>query len=263
MSKMRKPNSFLKIGTDLFSLQLMWTFWALGIFIIVNILRLVFLDYTDSLYSGGYIAANIYMLVIGILAFNFLKYYVENGVTRKTFFFGNLLASVGLSIVIPILIYAMSFVEKILLNRFTSIVLRDDTLDKAVQEVTFEISGNFIGEVIQSLILTPFINPESSLVLSLALFSLHIFMFYIVGWLIGSAFYRLKVIGGLLFIAIGIILIMVKDSLIRLSLDLPLFQNFSMLEIIPTSLAVPLTFVVGIIAITLIYFLTYRAPIKI
>src|SRR5699024_222724 len=219
---MQKPVSYTKVGSDLFYLQLTWTFWALGIFLFINIARLLFFNHVDSYYSGGYISANIFMLVIGIIAINFLPYYVGNGITRKNYFVGNVLASIGLSIAIPILVYIISFFEKLIVNNVTSIVLRDKTLETAVEEVTTEIDGNVIGEVIQSIILTPFIDPGSNLVLSLALFSLHIFVFYIIGWMIGAAFYRLGVIGGLIFSATGLALILLKDSMIRLVLDIPL-----------------------------------------
>ncbi|MBO1001797.1 hypothetical protein [Pseudogracilibacillus auburnensis] len=260
---MQKPVSYTKVGLDLFYVQLTWTFWALGIFLLINIFRLIFLDYVDSYYSGGYIAANIYMLVIGIIAINFLPYYVENGITRKNFFIGNVLASIGLSLVIPFLIYVISFFEKLILHNFTSIVLRDHTLEEVVEEVTTDIDGNIIGEIIQSIILTPFINPEANLILSLALFSLHIFVFYIIGWMIGAAFYRLGVIGGLIFIAIGLALIVLKDSMIRLVLDIPLFQNFTALANIPENLALPFVFIIVLVSIILIRLLTKRAPIKI
>lgn len=260
---MQKPVSYTKVSIDLFYVQLIWTFWALGIFLLINICRLIFLDYVDSYYSGGYIAANIYMLVIGIIAINFIPYYVENGITRKNIFIGNVLASIGLSIVIPILIYIISFFEKLIVNNFTSIVLRDHTLEGVVEEITTDIDGNLIGEIIQSIILTPFVNPESNLVLSLALFSLHIFVFYIIGWMIGAAFYRLRVIGGLIFIAIGLALILLKDSMIRLVFDIPLFQNLTALENIPENLALPFVFIIVLVSIILIRILTKRVPIKI
>lgn len=260
---MQKPVSYTTAALDLFLLQLTWTFWALGIFLVINTGRLIFLDYVDSYYSGGYISANIYMLVIGIIAVNFLPYYVENGVTRKKYFTANVLASVGLSIAIPILIYLISFFERLIVNNFTSIVLRENSLERAAEEVTANIDGNLIGEIIQSILLTPFINPESNLILSLGLFSLHIFVFYIIGWMIGAAFYRLDVIGGLVFIVIGFILILIKDSMIRLVFDIPLFQNLTVLENVPDNLALPFVFIIIIVSIVLIRILTKRAPIKI
>jgi len=260
---MQKPVSYRKIGLDLFYVQLTWTFWALGIFLVINIVRLFFLDYVDSYYSGGYIAANIYMLVIGIIAISYLPYYVGNGVTRKNYFIGNVFASIGLSISIPILIYIISFFEKLIVHNFTSIVLREHSLVNAVEEITTDIGGNIIGEIIQPFVITPFINPETNLVLSLALFSLHIFVFYMIGWMIGAAFYRLKVYGGLVIILIGLVLLLIKDSMIRVMLDLSLFQNFSVLGIVPKSLTLPVILAVVLVTIVLIRLLTHRAPIKI
>jgi len=260
---MQKPISYTTVAGDLFWLQLKWTFYALGIFLVINIGRLIFLDYVDSYYSGGYVAANIYMLVIGIIAINFLPYYVQNGVTRKNYFIGNVFAGVGLSIVIPVLIYIISFLEKAIINNFTSIVLRETSLEIAAEDVTNDIGGNFIGEIIQSILLPPFMNPDSNLILSLGLFSLHILLFYIIGWMIGTAFYRLDVIGGLAFIAIGITLILLKDSMIRLVMDIPLFQNLTILGNVPTYLALPFVFMIIIVSIALIRILTKRIPIKI
>lgn len=259
---MQKPVSHTTLSSELFLVQLMWTFWALGIFLVINIGRLIFLDYVDSYYSGGYVSANIYMLVIGIFAINFLPYYVENGITRKSYFIANVIASIGLSIAIPILTYIISFLEKLIVNNFTSIVLRETSLERAAEEVTTHIDGNLIGEIIQSIILTPFINPETNLILSLGLFCLHIFVFYILGWMIGAAFYRLGAAGGLIFIVISFVLILLKDSMIRLVLDIPLFHNLTILENVPSNLALLIVFVIIIIAIILIRLLTKRAPIK-
>ncbi len=256
---MQKPVSFTKPALDLLWVQLTWTFWFLGIYFLVNLGKIIFGDHVDSFYSAGYIASNIYMLVIGIIAINFMPYYVENGITRKNYFLGTAMASVGLSILLPIIIFLIHVVEKILVNNFTSKVLNERSLD----DIVINIDGNIIGEIIQTIILTPFINPETNLLLSLALFSLHIFIFYLLGWLIGAAFYRLGVIAGIIFIAIGLALISVKDSMIRLAMDLPLFESFSFLEIVPQTLALPIVFIVIAVTIILIRLLTKRAAIKI
>lgn len=254
-----KPVTFTKTALDLLSLQIIWTFWALGFFILIDLVKIIFQSNIDSFYSAGYISSNIYMLVIGIVTISFLTYYVENGITRKNYFYGNVIASIGLSIIIPIILYVLSLIQKFIVNRFTSFVLREDSLE----DVVIDIDGNIIGEIIQSIILTPFISPETNLLLSLALFSLHILVFYIVGWLIGAAFKRLGVIGGILFIAIGIALIAVKDTMIRLAMGLPLFENFSFLDIVPGAFALPLVFVVIVVIFILIRLLTKRTPINI
>lgn len=258
-----RPVSSNIIGLDLLILQLIWSLWALGIFILINIVQRVFMSSVDSFYNAGYIASNIYMFVIGIIAISFLTYYVEHGITRKKYFYGNVIASIGLSIIIPIILYILSLIEEFIINFFTAITIDKNTLDGVLTNVMTDVDGNIIAEIILSMILTPFINPGTNLFLSLALFSLNIFVFYIVGWLIGAAFQRLGVIGGILFIFIGIALITVKDSMIRLSMNIPLFENFSMLEKIPDSLSFPVILLVILITFGLIRLLTKRAVIKI
>lgn len=254
-----KPVTFTKTGLDLLVIQFIWTLWALGIFLLIDVVKMIFQSNVDLLYSTGYIASNIYMLVIGIIAISFLTYYVENGITRKNFFYGNVIASIGLSIIIPIILYVLSLIEMFIVNQFTTIVLNEG----ALEDVVVDVDGNIIGEIIQAMILTPFISPESNLLLSLALFSLNIFVFYIVGWLIGAAFKRLGVIGGILFILIGIALIAVKDSMIRIAMDIPLFESFSFLDFVPDAFALPIILVVIIVTFILIRLLTKRVTINI
>ncbi|SHF98493.1 hypothetical protein [Ornithinibacillus halophilus] len=256
---MRKPVSFARIGLDLLWVQLSWTFWFLGIILLVNVVQLIFMDDVDSFYSAGYIAGNIYMLVIGIIAITFLPYYVENGVTRKNYFLGNATASIGLSIILPIFIFLLSLIEKLVVKMVSSNTLKDISLVKFEPEY----DGNIIGDLIQTIIISPFINPETNLFMSLALFSLNIFVFYLIGWLIGSAFSRLGVIAGIIFVAFALALFSIKDSMIRLAMDLPIYESLSFMEIVPKSLALPLVFVVVVVTITLIRLLTKRAPIKI
>jgi len=203
------------------------------------------------------------MLVIGIITISFLTYYVENGITRKNYFYGNAIASIGLSIVIPILIYALNLAEKFIINKFTSTVINENVLGEALEEVAIDMNGNIIGEIIQSFIFSPSISPASSLLLSLALFSLNIFVFYIIGWLIGAAFKRLGVIGGILFIFIGLAIAALKDSMIRLAMDIPLLGNFSFLNIIPDTLALPVVLVLIVVTFIFIRLLTKKTPIKI
>src|SRR5690625_1240831 len=262
MSRM-KPISFARTGQDLLIVQFIWSLWALGIFILVQTIQKFFMSNVDSFYNAGYISSNIYMFVIGIIAISFLTYYVEHGITRKNYFYGNVITSIGLSIVIPIIIYIVSLVEGFIINIFTSLTLDKNSLDGALADVATDGDGNIIAEIILSMILQPFINPEINLFLSLALFSLNIFVFYVIGWLIGAAFQRLSVIGGILFIIIGIALMAVKDSMIRLMMDIPLYENFSVLEIVPKGLALPVLFIVVLLILFLIRQLTKRAVIKI
>src|SRR5690606_219645 len=123
--------------------------------------------------------------------------------------------------------------------------------------------GNIVSEIIQSFIVTPFIDPSSNLVLSLALFSLHIFVFYIIGWMIAAAFQRLGVIGGLLFIAVGIVFFAIKDTMIRITIDLLQYINFFVCDVVPEKLALPTVFAAILLTMIIIRLLAMRTPLKI
>lgn len=256
---MTKPSFYPKVALDLFWVQLTWTFWFLGVIIVVNLVRLLFDMNSDSLFSGIYIASNIYMLIIGIIAINFMPYYVEFGVTRKDYFLGTTLASFGLSIVLPILAYLISLIEKLFFNHVTHLGFIEDTL----KEVIVDLDGNLIGEIIVSFLLTPTVSLENNLFLSLSLFALNLIVFYLAGWLMSAAFYRLGVIAGLLIIGVAIVIVGIKDTMMRLVLDTPLFETFSALSIVPKGLALPVIAITILITIIFIRLLTKRAPIKI
>lgn len=256
---MRKPVSYTTTAMEMFWVQLTWTFIAAGIMLIVNVVKYIFGNEIDSFYQSTYVAGNIYMLVIGFIVIYFMTYYVEHGITRRNYFIGGTLASLALSIVIPVMVYLITLVERLVANQFDFFVIRDGMLG----QVDVDVSGNIVGELILANILTPFVDPNENLILSLTVFSMHLFVFYIVGWLIGAGFNRLGVIGGILIIVVGLALIMVKDAMIRLVLDMPLYDNFSVLGQVPDMLAIPLIFATMIIALALIRILTKRAPIKI
>ncbi|MCG5104942.1 hypothetical protein [Oceanobacillus alkalisoli] len=251
---MNKPVQIRQVAFIMLQSQLTWTLWYIGILVIINIARLIFrADGIDTFYNHAFVASNVYMLVIGIVVISFMPYFVEIGVTRKNYFYGNTIASLCLSILIPVFAYVLTIFEKLILGNF--------------KEPNFNIKsaadGNFIGDLLQSILITPYVDVETNILLSLAVFSLNIFAFYLIGWLIGAAFYRLGVIGGILVIAIGIVLITAKDSMQRIAMDLPLFETYAFFDAVPSNIAYILLVVVMLIPLILIRTLTKRAPIKI
>ncbi len=251
--------SMTRLSVDLFAIQFSWTIWFIGISLFVQLIRIIIHSSVDSVYSAGHIASNVYMLVIGMIMISALTYYVENGITRKQYFYGNVLATLGLSIIIPIVFYVIGLVEQWIIPFVTSTTVNVGTLENIVVDV----DGNLLGEIILSLIMTPFVSPTSNVFLSLGLFSLNIFVFYLVGWLIGVAFKRLGVIGGLLFIIIALSFVAMKDSMLRIQLDVPLFETFSFLHGVPKVFALPITCLVIVVTLMLIRLLTKRVAIKI
>lgn len=255
---MNKPANFSTIGFHLLQEQLIWTFWFIGIVLLVNIVRTVLVSLyigieADYFYGGVFIASNIYMLIIGIISIYFLPYFVENGVTRKNYFYGNVIASVCLSILIPVFAYVITIFEKAIFPN-----LRTIDFGPVVDH-----DGNIIGDLIQSIILAPYVNVETDPLLSMIVFSINIFGFYIIGWLISATFYRLGVIAGLLVIFLGIIFFAFKDSMVRIAFDLPIFEHYSIFTVVPKNMALLLVFAGMLLVLSLIRLLTKRAPIKI
>lgn len=257
---MQTRRSFLTPAVELFWVQLSWTLWAAGIMLAVNIVQMIFRSDAQSYYSMGYVSGNIYMLVIGIIVVNFMSHYVGYGVTRRHYFVGGLVASLGLSLVIPKLVYIINFVQKFVIGNFTSVVLNDNKLE----EIAIEINDDLISALIEANILKPFIQPDENLIFSLAIFSLNLFVFYIIGWMIGIAFYRLGVIGGLFSIVLSLALITMKDTMLRVVLDVPLaISQLSSLADVASPLAWLLIVAVICVTIGIVYALTRKAPIRI
>lgn len=254
---MEQNNIFPKVAKDMFWIQSTWTFGFLGIMLAINIFKIIYgiIQNTgvDDFYNSIFVAGNIYMLIIGIISVYFLPHYVENGVTRKDYFKGSLLASIGLSMLIPIVAYIVSIIEKLLLKNWIDF-----------KETNFipETDSNFIGDIIQSIILTPYVNPESNLILAIVIFSLNVFTYYLIGWLIGAGFYRFNAGTGFVFILIALIMITLEDVLLRISLDLPMQERFAILDTIPSGVTALGVLLILIVTTWIIRQLTKSVAIK-
>src|SRR5690625_5521729 len=101
----------------------------------IQTIQIFFMSNVDSFYNASYIVSIIYMFVIGIISISFLTYYVEHGITRKNYFYGNVIASIGLSIIIPIVLYLLSLIEEFIINLFTAVTIDKNTLDGVLTNV--------------------------------------------------------------------------------------------------------------------------------
>ncbi|QKY71490.1 hypothetical protein [Lentibacillus sp. CBA3610] len=259
---MRQPAVFLKVARDVFWMQLSWAFGFLGIMLAINIFKIIRSiiqgSGVDNYYNAVFVAGNIFMFVLGILFMYFLPYYVENGVTRRDYFKGGLIASVGLSVIIPIIASGISAVEQFVITNVSNLTFNEPDINSVV----LEIDSNIIGDIIQSAILTPYIDPASNWILAMAVFSINIFIYYLLGWFISASFYRFDTVTGLGFILIALITLMLQDTLLRISLGLPVLERFAVLESLPSGIIIPGMFLVILILIWVIRLLTKRIAIK-
>lgn len=265
---MKAKAIFPKVAVDLYIIQFIWALGFLGILLLIQIakplLALVpLLNMNDKINVGNYfdtvfVSSNIFMLVIGIIAIlGFLPYYVGNGVTRKDYFKGATIAAAGLSISIPIVASIIYALQNFIMKITNLSILKESTLANH----TVDTDDGFVGEFIQSIIMTPFVELESNWLLAIIVLALNIFTYYVVGWLIGAGFYRFGVLIGLLCIALAFIIVYTQDLLLSIALDLPVDDMFTSLDF---SLYPAIVGTLAIIGITLwiIRQLTKRVPIK-
>ena len=259
---MKQNAIYPKVATDMFWVQLFWSFGFLGVLLVIQIIKLI-LSIANGIEMNDYfgtvfIAANIFMLVIGIISsYGFIPHYVGNGVTRKDYFKGSAIASVGISIIIPIIASIVSVIQTLISDFINLSILKDSSLaNKAIGN-----EDGIIGEIVQSIILTPFVDLQSNWLLAIFVFALNIFIYYLAGWLIGSGFYRFGVLFGLISIIMAIFVIYASDILLRIALNLPVQAMFETMNF-PIYVSVIGIFVLVVITLWMIRQLTKRATIK-
>lgn len=262
MIKLRKASIFPKVATDLFWVQLFWAFGFLGIMFAIHIVKIILAINSDNdielYFVSTFVASNIFMLVVGIISsYGFLPHYVSNGVTRKDYFKGAALASVGLSIALPVISSIVSGIELLILKIFNMSTIFSTTFG---ERVDMEEDG-IVGEIIQSIIIAPYVDPQGNWLLAIFIVTLNLLTFYLLGWLIGSAFYRYGVVIGIVFIAISIVLLLLENALLSIGLGLTVSDRFTTYDFsLPISILGIVVMI--IIVLWLIRQLTKRVAIK-
>lgn len=229
---MKQKTIYPKVSFDLFVMQGYIAAWFLGVMILVQIIRVIISNIshngTGTFLVTTYIAASIFMLVLGIIVTSaFLPHYVGNGVTRKDFFKGASLGAIGLSIAIPIVSFILSLIEKGIVTLLKLPVNYETVFKPDVDEDTF-----ILGKVL-STILTPNIDFSSIWVLVLVLFAINLLTFYLIGWLIGSAFYKNIILGfGAILMGIFILYFIGHIMAMLLGNSAPIFTTHIELPVI-------------------------------
>src|SRR5690606_38847102 len=230
-----------KAALDMFFIQLIWAFWFLGYMLIINVVRIIgFGREVNTFYDTEYVAGNIFILVIGLISTAFLPYFVELGVTRKAYFKGVLFAALGLSIALPILSLVISYLEKIVLSLF----MNPSFVNASYNDIDFD--GNVIGDLIEVIVAAPHVSIEDQFFLSLALFSFHLFSYYLAGWFISCCYYRFGQIA-FVSIAIAVSMYLLIDTSIRTLLDLPSIPWYSGVADLPAGVLISLIALVIVI----------------
>ncbi len=179
-------NTTNKIIKDMFIEQLKWSWWFMGINVIIHLVMSYFSikhnfgvsDFTQ--FIGASIS--IYMLVIGIIAgSSFLGYYSRLGVTRKDYFYGAAFAAVILSFALVIIADIFALIEIPFLNM-----------------MNVNIKSNIFSSM-------NWIKPT----LSIGLTGL---IYYLIGWFINVGYYKFNWKVGLLFILVSMIILSIHGK---------------------------------------------------
>ncbi|MGE7661329.1 hypothetical protein ACQKL6_06355 [Peribacillus sp. NPDC097197] len=254
----QKP--YLQVTRDMFWMQFVWTLSFFGVMLLIHVIKITTSQFSEdevsTFFASSSITSNIFMLVIGIISSSsFIKHYVGHGITRKDFFYGASLTSISLSIIIPLL--------SALVTQVISFIIKLADLPIVFQGYKSEHiddGGNLISDMIQSVILTPIVELHSDPLLALLIFSLNVLTYYIVGWLIGAAFYRFGTIAGLGSIALGGLVLYIEDVLMHAGLAIGMYNyTFTM----PLYVSVFVVLVIVGILLWLIRLFTKRVAIKV
>jgi len=256
---------FPKVAIDMFFVQMKWTGWFLAIMILIQIAKTAFLAFSgndlDSFFVSVSVASNIFMLVIGILAGIFFPwYFVRHGVTRKDYFLGTVTAAVSMAAIIPVIVKFISLIEQFILKIILAVEVKPFKSDLFDPD-EFEP----LGDIIEMIIVSPMVDPQSNLLLAVFLFSINILMCYAVGFLIGCGFFRFGY-GGFLYIALGIVFTAAYDLVLILGLGQALPGTFAqLLSNVDLSLMQAIAGVLALIALAmwLIRQTTKRLVIKV
>lgn len=265
---MKQKTIYPKVAIDMFLTQSKWTFRFLAIVFLIHVSHMIIALNSDrdlgTYFDSVFVATNIYMFIIGIIATYFLPHFVSLGVTRKDAYLGTVIGAAGLSIAIPIISFIVSSIAKWIVLSVTSLTFTPSNINSVVAEMDMEdhILGTIISNTIQTFIGAPYVDPSSNLLLALIIASLNFFVYYLIGWLIGSTFYRFGTIIGLVFIVIGIVILLAKNILLRIPLDLPLPEHLQFTEDISKLIATLLIVLLIGIVIGIIRMMTQRVSIK-
>ena len=245
---MKQKAVYPKVATDLFWIQLFWSLGFLGVMFVIHVIKVILGSINgneiNNYFSAVFVAANIFMLVIGIIStYGFLGFYVGNGVTRRDYFKGATLSTIGLSFALPIMASIVSVLERWFIN-LTHLynVKTNPFVSKGMEE-----DSNLLGDIITSVIISPFVDLHSNWLLAILIFALNLLTYFVVGWFIGTSFYRFHILIGLGVVLLSIAILFTADGLLNVALKLPVHEVFTSLSLsLPVS-ALAILIILGIV----------------
>lgn len=207
---MNKQKKKWEIAKDLMGYLSYSHLWYLGIIVVIYILMFVFLGNIEApisdflTFSHG--SSKIYMLIMGIIgAYYFIPMYVQMGVTRKQSVIGNALGAVGGALTLVLFASIIGIVQHLIFQGLNLTVADNQSL--------FQTYLNFPEgtNTTHFLLGQTFIARISRWAITFLSFWISVLLDYMIGWMIGTGFYRSGVIGGVGTILVGMLFAAVSD----------------------------------------------------
>lgn len=227
-----------KVTIDLYTVQMKWVAWYLPIVYVLYFALVWFLKEPEiqemSLLTFTFQTATIFMLVCGILSSTiFLPMFVKQGISRKSYFQGALFSSIALALTIN----GMSVLLTWIISLFNM---------TAFQNVELSSLG------------------ANSWALTTIAYIILVMLYFLVGWFIGSSFYRYGSSKGFIAIIIGLVAVTVNDLLWTFSTPKPFNGLLNMsLPTPPLAIAFIGSIVIATIATVLAHKVIKEMPIKV
>ncbi|WP_440896489.1 hypothetical protein ACS127_00335 [Amphibacillus sp. Q70] len=235
----KNHSNIAKLSFDFYTMQMQWSLWYLAIVIAISLIAPLFIpqmnegqwNFVEVIYN----ASKIYLVVVALFTcFALLGYMVKSGVTRRDYFYGTMIAAVGVSF---------------------SLMIMASIISVVIEWIGYQPYSQTIS----------FLDTTSTWFVPILSLSLILLSYYIAGWIIAVGYYRfggLKTVG---FVILAFSFVSLIDLLWEGEMVYPFFSkafSFS-LDGMPILYSFGITLILMGLALWLVRLITKRIPIKI
>lgn len=186
---MKSFKLYPKVAISTFYEQFKWSLWFFSILFVIHLGRLYLLNEETAPIVGFFVfsrySVNIFMLVCGImLVYAFMGQHVQQGISRKDWYKGTVMAALGLALFVTLVPLAINGMQYVL-----------------AQFISWPVE---FGSAIAFTSVTGWLAATAS-------FFFNALTYYLIGWLIGIGYYRFGWILGFGFIGLASIAFTIND----------------------------------------------------
>lgn len=183
------------VMVDTFRAQTVWASWFFGFLILANIISVYFFNRSGEPIPGflafSQNSVSIFMLVVGIMAaYGFFAFFVGTGFTRKATFSGIAGGALLLAVLLTVLTVIVGFLEGLIIGSLDlSVAIEPPVIFGLEYSMMLQIFFNFLQTV----------------------------LYFFVGWMIGTGYYRNGWVIGFLFVIVALFIFSLNDAFVNSS----------------------------------------------